>query len=548
MRGGRNRIFRSRRSAPWRLAATVWLLVSAIRAADPGTVDGLVRNSVTGLPVNDAVVRLIFNGSGQRGYVGTSDATGAFHFANVEPGPYRITLERTGFTATDEMVTVNSGQDVRGVQLDAAPLAVITGRVLDSDGTPVPGAEVQAIGCQWILGKRLFVESTSAQADETGQFRLSGIEPGRYRLFAAAPNDNPLRFSISEGPGKPEYHLASSYYPAGQDLDGASPLDLSAGQELGGIELKLPLLQSFHIRGRAAVSGQSLGEPDFLNATRMDNGRPTFWFAGCGILKRDGSFDCAGLVPGVYVLSVNRFNEMLTESVTVPVSKSDVNGVLLAKLRPAKLLVRFTFAGDPAPKHAEPVLELHRDPAGAAAYAGQFWSQPHGTSQPDGTLLFENLAPGRYVPLLPPNSELYVQAVAFNGQDLPDGELDLPPNSAGQLDVTLAAATGSVAGIARDAGKGRAVLVAENAGPGNSPVRLAGIDPDGRFSLPNLPPGRYLLFAIPRDGDWPWQNAQFVTLLHDRAAEVELAEKGHAQAEASLVAAETLRQAEEQIP
>ena len=62
-------------------------------APKPGTVDGIVINSVTGEPIKKANVSL----GGK--YTATTDAAGRFHFDNVASGAYAIGAEKDGFQA-----------------------------------------------------------------------------------------------------------------------------------------------------------------------------------------------------------------------------------------------------------------------------------------------------------------------------------------------------------------------------------------------------------------------------------------------------------------
>jgi len=533
---------------PWLAWATLWPLVSAVSAATPCTVDGIVRNSVTGQPVAHAIVRMISTGGDRVGYVATTVETGAYHFDQVEPGEYLMSAERTGFRSAGSAVRLVAGQKAEGEELRVAPLGSITGRVLDSDGEPVPEARIVAIRPTWVRGARLYRETDSAQANDSGEFRLADLDPGRYRLIAKAPDSNPLRFSISEGPGQPEYHLGPAYYPSGQDLDGAAPVDVAAGQELTGIEFKLPMLPVFHVRGQSAAPSGNWNGPTFVSATRVDNGRAAPWFADGASLKKGGGFDLGALPAGVYVVSVNRIDQAVTQSVSVTVKSRDVDGIALAELRPATVRVHFTYRGDAAQNHSEPGLLLERTegPGHLAVGFGEFGFSHRAMHQSDGSLLFENVSPGKYLPVLAAKDDWYAQSMTFNGQEA--REIEVTDGSIGELDVILAPGTASISGVLVSPAEAEVVAVAEDATAGNAALRTAAVDQDGRFSVMRLVPGRYLVFAVPAGGDWPWLNAEFLRLMRGQAAEVELAEKGSAQVQVTLLSEEALRRAEDQIP
>src|SRR5258708_35670591 len=78
------------------------LLAGSLRAqtpaAKPGNVEGIVSNSATGEPVKKAAVTLLDSKS-QSNRTAITDASGHFHFDNVEPGYYNINADRDGFMA-----------------------------------------------------------------------------------------------------------------------------------------------------------------------------------------------------------------------------------------------------------------------------------------------------------------------------------------------------------------------------------------------------------------------------------------------------------------
>jgi hypothetical protein len=542
-------IYKSRVPTPCRAAATLLLLVSAAWTAEPGAVEGVVRNSATEAPVASALVRLICeNGPG---YAESTGADGSFRFQKVEPGEYRIEVARPGFTAKEaDILHVISGHTTRDVALSAVPHAAIRGKVLDAEGEPVPGARVAAITTTWVRGKRTW-QNGWVEADERGEFRVTRLEPGRYRLFAAPPTGNPLGFTISEGPGTQEFHLAPAYYPSGQDLDGAAVLDVAAGQEIGGLELRLPMQPAFHVRGTADAAPDSRGPmPIAVSAVRIDNGRWADWFQTSGQLKKDGSFDISGVTPGVYAVRAERFGQGVTESVGIKVTARDINGVALVKMRPAKVRLRYVYSGAAAPENGAPQFSLER---AGRAYGGVVMEDaepafPRMTRQHDGTILFENVVPGLYQPMLGAGEAFYVQSMTFNGHGVTDAAIEVDPGSESELEVMLAQAPAALTGKVKTPGNVAVMVVAENATAGNRTVRSAIVDAAGRFSVRGMPPGRYLVFATRLGGMWPWENSGFVNLLNDYAAEVEIKEKGGGQVEVPVVPEDALRRAAEQVP
>src|SRR5215831_3273948 len=75
------------------------------RPEDLCTVEGQALNAMTGEPLPKVALILRRIGSqpgppgppGARSYTATSDASGKFSIANIEPGSYRLSATRTGF-------------------------------------------------------------------------------------------------------------------------------------------------------------------------------------------------------------------------------------------------------------------------------------------------------------------------------------------------------------------------------------------------------------------------------------------------------------------
>jgi hypothetical protein len=49
-----------------------------------------------------------------------------------------------------------------------------------------------------------------------------------------------LAYSILEAPWKPEMRIAGRYHPDSSQLDGAAPVEVRAGEEISGIDFRLP--------------------------------------------------------------------------------------------------------------------------------------------------------------------------------------------------------------------------------------------------------------------------------------------------------------------
>lgn len=86
--------------------------------ADAATIQGLVVDD-SQAPIEGATVAIV-----GIGLQAATDAAGSFQFVNVPPGPHDITAIKLGFSSTGKRVTVEPSQQLTGVVLTLAPIAV----------------------------------------------------------------------------------------------------------------------------------------------------------------------------------------------------------------------------------------------------------------------------------------------------------------------------------------------------------------------------------------------------------------------------------------
>src|SRR4051812_44614071 len=126
-----------------------------INPEDLGSIHGQILNAVTGEPMKRASVSLRRLDSRGQPVAGATDAVGQFSLTGIEPGRYRLFAERNGFVRqeygargperTGTTLTLDKAQRLNGLAIRLTPQAVITGRILDEDGEPVRGVNIQAM-------------------------------------------------------------------------------------------------------------------------------------------------------------------------------------------------------------------------------------------------------------------------------------------------------------------------------------------------------------------------------------------------------------------
>ena len=496
---------------------------------DTCSLAGSVRDSLTGAPLRTKVVLL--PAGGRTTYMTATDSAGAFSFDSVEPGNYRIELQNAGYRSepgnqAGALTHLSPGQKIAGLELTAVPLGAISGTILDAEGEPLVGAEVQLIRSKWSHGRRVvslvqvprrFFEQL-VLTDDLGRYRLDSLEPGEYFVRAQTLPGWFNIETVSDGPGQPEMATIPMFYPRAVTIAGATPVRVGAGQEISGIDLRLPIVRTFHIRGSAnpAPTDTITNRAPYVAASHDDGGVKD-WAEFFGQFGEDGSFDIAGVPAGNYVVREMQGSEALSDQVRTSVNSGDVNGVRLSSTRfDVGLQVR--FEGDAS--HDLSRVFAHLVPTDRIGATLSTWPNHPG--------VISNVSPGRYILEVSPDENAHVKQLLVHGKEVTSADFQLD-GAADQLEIVLAKGTRTICGTfawpdPRPIGV-RAILVPEKPRPGGfTIVHQADIDQSGEFTFWSVSPGRYRSFVVTDFDEGLWENRDFFRLVSDRGLLVEVPE------------------------
>lgn len=163
------------------------------------------------------------------------DDQGQFLVKDLPPGRYVLRVSAPGYTTAfraNVIVTLNERSTSVRVVLDTG--AGFVGRVIDVDGTSIPGARLLAV---LVPGSRIQrVDRVDATADSEGRYRIDQLVPGnRYFVHAWADGFAPTTGMVVCGDGETERDitLEASGRVEGQIVDGKT------GAPIGGAEVTL---------------------------------------------------------------------------------------------------------------------------------------------------------------------------------------------------------------------------------------------------------------------------------------------------------------------
>lgn len=252
----------------------VCVLLPMIAAAQQkvASLEGTVVQGNTKEPVRKAQVTLEASGDKHdSALVATTDEAGRFRFAEVEPGEYDLTAEKSGFLDGSygakklddggSLLKLSAGDRMQNVLLLLFPGAAISGQLLDADGDPV--ADDQVI--LWTRGKRRGgmrpSHADQTASNHTGEYRFDGLPPGTY--YVAASNAGSWRYAARRVPvdssgNVTKVHDLTTFYAGALSLAEAQGVTVESGQEQSGIDIRIRrgfLLEVGSVRRQSAGRG-----------------------------------------------------------------------------------------------------------------------------------------------------------------------------------------------------------------------------------------------------------------------------------------------------
>jgi len=500
----------------------LWLLfllevLTLAQAVPPGkpaqsaVIRGTVINHTDGSPISGVKISVSVPGHG--GIVGsdTSDATG--HYAiHVPPEKYSAYATKDGFVAQTykdvadfPVIQANAGQETVA-DFRMLPGAVISGRVMDKNGSPIPNVSLRANIKIYRQGKVDVWMRTSAQTNAQGEYRIANLPSGRYFLQAIRNDD-------ANNPGR---SFQAVFYPAAARIDDAESLRVAFGEEKRSIDFRLSDAATHSVSGRITFldSGQPVPNmaiqvyPDYLGpGTRASvDAQP------------DGTFRLDGLTAGRYRME-GKQRRIDYDGVPASflhffeVTSGDIRDMAIHVGHGLKLQGTVQALDSRLPDQLIADI-LYRDPVDDARHA---FVRTAPVSSTDGTFEFMNVHPGIYdigfnIRGISSTAErtFFVRTILFNGRDVIETGIAVPERSAPiEISATLDFQPGRMLGKTLDSkdrpipGARLALMSADrNKRRSNRYWKETTSDRDGSFRFADVIPGDYLLIVWPHSPSW----------------------------------------------
>lgn len=241
-----------------------------------------------------------------------TDSEGRFRFPALAPGEYSLIAHRDGFTDRAYKVERSDFDEQKELPIQLRPQGVIAGKVVDGFGQALQSAQIQALGLRNSGGKIQVL--TSAETNDLGEYRLSGLDPGTYRLRAMYRDGR-----ASELDPTP-LTMATSYYGSSEK---PAEIPVKAGSVTMGIDFILNPVQPVTVRGTLHTETGVLAEP------------ATMWIMGLAAegghngTGKDDKFEIGDVGPGTYTISAETLNKSapLFGISTVEVHDADLDAI-----------------------------------------------------------------------------------------------------------------------------------------------------------------------------------------------------------------------------
>jgi hypothetical protein len=477
-----------------------------------GSISGHVTNSVTGAGIEGVAVQAACMPDsacfpGNPSQPGVTDSAGAFRLAGIPDGRYALLAEKDGLlqkrTSDSEFMLSVSGAARFDLQL--TPFARLSGRVVDPEGKPVAGLQVQLEQGEKrhtiiLAGEHNKISPKVTEQD--GAFVFESVQPGIYTLLAQVK---------PPAEGKDGERMFTTYYPSVVYPEQALPIQVQ-GVDLFGYEIRLRTAPARKVRGVVLdPAGKPAPQVSVMLLAKASPGQVVLMRgAEFGFLQidmpwdstktgDDGAFEFPEVLEGDWriqasgLAAMSRYNTRRAGLADLRVGKDDVDNVSIRLPQLFEIAVSADWSESPAGDQPE-------IPAPPETFLLPMDGQPF-------TILHINtpaeMQAGRYL-IAPWNSPsgYYVAAAMLDGRDVLGQVAEF--RGPATLQMVYKKDGGSVRGTV-EKGAGTTVVLMSDAASSPRFAYNGLCDANGSFSIRDVPPGQYTIATF---AEAAFQDAQ----------------------------------------
>jgi protocatechuate 3,4-dioxygenase beta subunit len=521
---------------------------SAAQARNPSTdparptvcsVAGLVMKLEGSAPLPSSTVRLQSVDDHTRTFSGVTDLGGRFEVKGIEPGRYRLRVIRNGYVTQEygqrtpndpgAVLALSPGQDLKDLLFRLLPAAVISGRIQNENGDPLPWVRVSALRATYTRGKRTLSSEVTVVTNDLGEYRLFGLRPGRYFVSAIYRPGQRLESGEDDedtaDAGKSGY--VPTYYPNSTDPAKGIAITIKTGDEISSTDFLLEPTTVYSIRGHVNY----LARRNAANVILALEPRST----GLGwsvpprqslVDKPDGLFEIQNVLPGSYTLTAFWFDEgrRYQARQSVDITNIDAEGLQL-NLSPG-MDIRGVINWDPRPGLDKDPLTVSVRPVGTAfAYGAQ------ARVATNGLFSLRDVSEGLYrLSTSGQTQDCYLKSIRYAGMEVSDDEFNVIRGTQAILEVTISSRGAHIQGMVTDADGLPAVgawvaLVPDDAHLNEFHLfKQRTTDQYGRYDIRGIAPGDYKLFSWEQVEQNAWEDPDFLKQFGSKGQSISLQE------------------------
>jgi len=479
----------------------------------------------------------------------STNSQGGYEVKDLPAGRYMITAARAGFLRLQygqrrpgepgQPLQLSDGQVADKIDFALPRMSVISGRITDEIGEPLAGVTVFPMQVRYFRGRRRLVPlGSNARTDDTGEYRLIGLDPGDYYVMGMTRDT----WTLEEDPTK-RVGFGVTYFSGTVLAASAQAVKLKLGQEASGTDFGMVPGRVASISGTATTSSGLPLAGESVSLSQEFTG-PTFssmfGMAG-GKVNADGSFRIKDLGPGDYKLSIrypgDKDHPAEGASMVVSVNGADVEGVLVTTASGGTLIGRVvTDDGTPvlgtvSTGRNDLRLRVSTRPVDPDTTYSSF-NQDNGRVRDDGTFEVIDVFGANKISVGPLTSGWGIRSIEYEGKDFSDLPIEVRGGQRLEgVTIVISKKLPTLQGRLVDReGKpafGTVVLFPEDSakwGEGSRLLRTTRPDASGTFEVRTVPAGDYLIAAVDYVQPGAVDDPEFLKGLLDEATKVSVTE------------------------
>jgi len=518
--------------------------VAALQVSSPASqpaagvtrIAGTVVNAVSGSPLAQTRVSIQDARNPQNTQWTITSDDGRFEFGQLPPGKYGVQGAKRGFIAAgyeqheqfSTAIVTGVGFDTEHLVLRLAPVATLSGKVLNEAGEPEPGAIVSLYVKDRSSGVDRIQHIQEEGTDDQGTYEFWPLNAGTYFLAAKASPWYALHpRSFGQNRANPPSAFDPSldvaypvtYYNDVTEPDEALPIPIRGGDHLE-VDFHLNPVPALHLHLRVSGDLQQriwgsmqqlpLGEEDILARISL---MPTLLqpsLDGNDVVvdrAQAGQTEITGLAAGRYrvQLPISRPGEPITTSAVEMDLRTDGQELDPAKgVQASSVHAAVRLPGqEKLPRQLQILLRNNKQRVVAEREVDN-----------KGEVEFPNVFPGKYELLArAPGAAYSVLRISSQGE-ISGNALPVTAGSSLNISITLVGSATRVEGFAKRNGQpvpsAMVVLVPKTGESSRDLFRRDQSDLDGSFSLLNVIPGSYTVCALENGWDLDWAQREVI--------------------------------------